>query len=144
MAASVDRDRVEDIIEVGADFGLVHAGMETLESTRTEAGQLDYGLDIENSDSPLEAGLGLAVDFDKPGKFVGREALLKQRETRPYTFRLVQFLLQDPEPLLYGEEPVFSTAFRSDISDRAHTVTRWAVPWTSGMWNTMPGQLPTS
>ena len=95
------------IIEVGADFGLVHAGMETLESTRTEAGRLDYGLDIENSDSPLEAGLGFAIDFDKPGGFVGREALLKQRETRPYSSRLVQFLLEDPEPLLYGEEPIF-------------------------------------
>jgi heterotetrameric sarcosine oxidase gamma subunit len=94
------------IIEVGSAFGLVHAGMETLESTRTEAGRLDYGLDMENSDSPLEAGLGFAIAFDKPGGFVGREALLAQREERPYRSRLVQFLLEDPEPLLYGEEPI--------------------------------------
>ena len=94
------------IIEVGSAFGLVHAGMETLESTRTEAGRLDYGLDMENSDSPLEAGLGFAIDFDKPGGFVGREVLLAQREERPYKSRLVQFLLEDPEPLLYGEEPI--------------------------------------
>ena len=94
------------IIEVGSEFGLAHAGMETLESARTEAGRLDYGLDIENSDSPLEAGLGFAVDFDKPDGFVGREALLAQRDSRPYKSRLVQFLLEDPEPLLYGEEPI--------------------------------------
>ncbi len=94
------------IVEVGADFGLAHAGMETLESARTEAGRLDYGLDMENSDSPLEAGLGFALDFDKPGGFVGRDALAAQRETRPYTSRLVQFLLEDPDPLLYGEEPI--------------------------------------
>ena len=94
------------IIEVGSEFGLVHAGMETLESTRTEAKRLDYGLDMENSDSPLEAGLGFAVDFDKPDGFVGRDALLVQRENRPYTSRLVQFLLADPEALLYGEEPI--------------------------------------
>ncbi|MCH7585712.1 MAG: GcvT family protein [Acidobacteria bacterium] len=94
------------IIEVGAEFGLAHAGMETLESTRTEAGRLDYGLDIENSDSPLEANLGWAIDFDKPDGFVGRDVLLKQRENRPYKARLVQFLLEDPEPLLYGEEPI--------------------------------------
>ena len=94
------------IIEVGSQFGLAHAGMETLESTRTEAGRLDYGLDIENSDTPLEAGLGFAVDFDKPDGFVGRDVLLKQRENRPYKSRLVQFLLEDPEPLLYGEEPI--------------------------------------
>ncbi|MEM9202411.1 MAG: FAD-dependent oxidoreductase [Actinomycetota bacterium] len=94
------------IVEVGADYGLRHAGMETLESTRTEAGRLDYGLDIENSDSPLAAGLGWALDFDKPGGFVGRDALLRQRGSGPTTNRLVQFLLDDPEPLLYGEEPI--------------------------------------
>ena len=94
------------IIEVGSDVGLVHAGMETLESARTEAKRLDYGLDMENSDSPLEAGLGFAVDFDKPDGFVGRDALLAQWENRPYNSRLVQFLLADPEALLYGEEPI--------------------------------------
>ena len=94
------------IVDVGTEFGLVHAGMETLESTRTEAGRLDYGLDIENSDSPLEAGLGFALDFDKPDGFVGREALFAQREARPYTSRLVQFMLEDPMPLLHGEEPI--------------------------------------
>jgi len=94
------------IVEAGVDFGLVHAGMETLESTRTEAGRKDYGLDMENSDSPLAAGLGFAIDFDKPGGFVGREALLEERDNRPLRQRLVQFLLEDPEPLLYGEEPI--------------------------------------
>ena len=94
------------LAEAGKSFGLVNAGMETLESTRTEAGRRDYGLDIENTDSPLEAGFGFAVDFEKPGGFVGRDALLRQRENRPLTSRLVQFLLEDPEPLLYGEEPI--------------------------------------
>lgn len=95
------------LVDAGGAFGLAHAGMETLESTRTEAGRRDYGLDMENSDSPLEAGLGFAVDFDKPGGFVGRDALLAQQENRPLRARLVQFLLEDPEPLLYGEEPIF-------------------------------------
>ncbi len=94
------------LVEIGATHGLAHAGMATLESTRTEAGRLDYGLDMENSDSPLEAGLKFAVDFDKPGDFVGRDALLAQYEQRPYRNRLVQFLLGDPEPLLHGEEPI--------------------------------------
>jgi 4-methylaminobutanoate oxidase (formaldehyde-forming) len=95
------------IIEVGADPGLAHAGIETLESARTEAGRRDYGLDMENSDTALEAGLGFAVDFDKPGGFVGREALLAQRDNPPLKSRLVQFLLDDQEPLLFGEEPIF-------------------------------------
>jgi 4-methylaminobutanoate oxidase (formaldehyde-forming) len=96
----------DSLMEAGEGFGLVNAGMETLESTRTEAGRRDYGLDMENSDTPLEAGLGFAVDFDKPGGFVGREALLRQRENRPLSSRLVQVLLEDPEPLLFGEEPI--------------------------------------
>jgi 4-methylaminobutanoate oxidase (formaldehyde-forming) len=97
----------EHLIDAGSDLNLAHAGMETLESTRTEAGRKDYGLDMENSDSPLEAGLGFAVDFDKPDGFVGRDVLMAQREARPLKSRLVQFLLEDPEPLLYGEEPIF-------------------------------------
>ena len=94
------------LVEAGTAHGLAHAGMATLESTRTEAGRLDYGLDMENSDSPLEAGLEFAIDFDKPGGFIGRDALVAQYEQRPYTSRLVQFLLTDPEPLLHGEEPI--------------------------------------
>jgi 4-methylaminobutanoate oxidase (formaldehyde-forming) len=80
--------------------------METLESTRTEAGRRDYGLDMENTDTPLEAGVGFTLDFDKPDGFIGRDALLEQRENRPWSSRLVQFLLDDPQPLLYGEEPI--------------------------------------
>lgn len=94
------------IVEVGSELGMMHAGMETLESTRTEAGRRDYGLDMENTDTPLEAGVGFALDFDKPDGFVGMDALLKQKDSRPYSARLVQFLLDDPEPLLYGEEPI--------------------------------------
>jgi 4-methylaminobutanoate oxidase (formaldehyde-forming) len=95
------------LIREGAEFGLAHAGMATLESTRTEAGRKDYGLDMENTDSPLEAGLAFAVNFDKPGGFVGREALLADKEAGPPRRRLVQFLLDDPDPLLFGEEPIF-------------------------------------
>ncbi|MDP3984505.1 MAG: aminomethyltransferase family protein, partial [Acidimicrobiia bacterium] len=95
------------LIREGEQFGLVRAGMVTLESTRTEAGRKDYGLDMENTDSPLEAGLGFAVDFDKPGGFVGRDALLAEKEAGTLRRRLIQFLLDDPEPLLFGEEPIF-------------------------------------
>ncbi len=95
------------LIREGGDLDLRHAGMVTLESTRTEAGRKDYGLDMENTDSPIEAGLGFAVDFDKPGGFVGRDALMADRQAGPPRRRLVQFLLDDPDPLLFGEEPIF-------------------------------------
>jgi glycine cleavage system aminomethyltransferase T/glycine/D-amino acid oxidase-like deaminating enzyme len=97
----------ESLVRNGADLGLAHAGMATLESTRTEAGRRDYGLDMENTDSPIEAGFSFALAFDKPGGFVGREALVAEREAGAPNRRLVQFLLDDPEPLLHGEEPIF-------------------------------------
>ncbi len=100
------------LVREGEEYGLAHAGMVTLESTRTEAGRKDYGLDMENTDSPLEAGLGFAVDFDKPGGFVGRDALLADKEAGPLKRRLVQFLLEDSEPLLFGEEPIFRNGER--------------------------------
>ncbi|MGF1665082.1 MAG: aminomethyltransferase family protein, partial [Acidimicrobiia bacterium] len=95
------------LVREGADLGLAHAGMITLESTRTEAGRRDYGLDMENTDSPIEAGFSFALALDKPGGFVGRDALIAERDAGPPTRRLVQFLLEDPDPLLYGEEPIF-------------------------------------
>jgi 4-methylaminobutanoate oxidase (formaldehyde-forming) len=95
------------LVREGSDLGLAHAGMVTLESTRTEAGRRDYGLDMENTDSPIEAGFSFALDFDKPGGFVGRDALLTEKEAGPPKSRLIQFLLDDPEPLLFGEEPIF-------------------------------------
>lgn len=97
----------EALIREGSELGLRHAGMVTLESTRTEAGRRDYGLDMENTDSPIEAGLSFALDFDKPGGFVGRDALLAEKMSGVPRRRLVQFLLEDPEPLLFGEEPIF-------------------------------------
>jgi len=56
--------------------------------------------------SPLEAGLGFAVAWDKPGGFTGREALLQQKEAG-LTRRLVHFTLADPDALAYHDEPIY-------------------------------------
>ena len=95
------------LVETGKDLGLKHAGLEALLSLRIEKAYRDYGLDIENTHTPLEAGLSFIVDFDKPGGFIGKEALLKQIESRPLENRLVQFLLEDPEPFLYHGEQIY-------------------------------------
>jgi glycine cleavage system aminomethyltransferase T/glycine/D-amino acid oxidase-like deaminating enzyme len=98
--------------EAGEDLGVVNIGMQALNTTRIEKAYRDYGHDMDNADTPLEAGLGFAVDFDKPGGFIGREALLRQREAGPAKRRLVQFLLRDPEPLLYHGEPIYRDGVR--------------------------------
>jgi glycine cleavage system aminomethyltransferase T len=86
------------------DAGLV--GMHAMNSLRIEKAYRHWGYDITDEDSPLEAGLAFAVAFDKAGGFIGRDALLRQREAG-LKKRLVQFLLEDPEPLLYHNEPIW-------------------------------------
>ena len=90
----------------GRAAGLRHAGLKALGSLRMEKGYRDYGHDIDNTDSVLEAGLGFAVALDKPGGFIGREAVLAQKARGPLTRRLVQVLVTDPEPLMFHAEVV--------------------------------------
>src|ERR1700691_2024429 len=96
----------DELSAAGPRFGLVHAGYHALNSLRIEKAYRHWGHDITDEDTPLEAGLGFAVKFDKPGGFMGREALLRQRQ-EGLRKRLVQFKLSSPEPLLYHNEPIW-------------------------------------
>ena len=93
------------LVEAGKGVGLRHAGLKSLASLRMEKGYRDYGHDIDNTDSPLEVGLGFAVDLAKPGGFIGKEAVLA-RKAAGITKKLVQVLVQEPEPLMYHAEVV--------------------------------------
>jgi len=95
----------ETIVAAGENHGLRHAGYHALNSLRLEKGYRHWGHDITDEDSPLQAGLSFAVAWDKPDGFIGRDALLAQREAG-LTRRLVQFKLDDPKPLLYHDEPI--------------------------------------
>jgi 4-methylaminobutanoate oxidase (formaldehyde-forming) len=90
----------------GESVGLRHAGLKALASLRMEKGYRDYGHDIDNTDSVLEAGLGFAVDLKKPGGFVGRDAVLAKKAEGPLTRRIVQVLVKDPEPMMFHAEVV--------------------------------------
>lgn len=96
----------DEIAATSAQFGLVHAGYHALNSLRMEKGYRHWSHDITDEDTPLEAGLGFTVKFDKPGGFLGREALLAQKE-KGLPKRLLQFRLRDPAPLLYHNEPIW-------------------------------------
>ena len=96
----------DTIVRGGAEFGIVHAGYHALNSLRMEKGYRHWSHDITDEDTPLEAGLEFAVKWDKAGGFIGRDALLAQKE-RGITRRLLQFRLSDPGPLLYHNEPVW-------------------------------------
>ena len=94
------------IVDAGPAYGLRHAGTKALASLRMEKGYRDYGHDIDNTDSVLEAGLGFAVDLDKPGGFLGKEAVLAKKAEGPLRKRLLQVLVSDPEPLLFHAEVI--------------------------------------
>ncbi|MER9249572.1 FAD-dependent oxidoreductase [Mesorhizobium sp. M0590] len=94
----------EAIAEAGTDAGLKLCGLHTLDSCRIEKAFRHFGHDITDEDNVLEAGLGFAVKTAK-GEFLGRDAVLTKKETG-LSRRLVQFRLNDPEPLLFHNEAI--------------------------------------
>jgi 4-methylaminobutanoate oxidase (formaldehyde-forming) len=99
------------LFEEGRPRGLVHAGFFSLLHSRLEKGFVHFGADIGEDDTPLEAGLGFAVALDKPGGFIGRDALLRQKGAGPIESRIVNLRVrkatQQAGPYLYRNEPVW-------------------------------------
>jgi 4-methylaminobutanoate oxidase (formaldehyde-forming) len=94
------------IVAAGAPCGLRLAGYHALNSLRIEKAYRHWGHDISDEDTPLEAGLGFAVGWEKAGGFVGREALLAQR-AGGVRRRLAAFALGRADRLLYHNEPIW-------------------------------------
>ncbi len=92
-----------DLMRVGSSFGIENAGHYAINSLRLEKGYRAWGADISPEDTILEAGLGFAVDWNK--EFIGKAALLEQQK-KGLTRRLVHFVLENPEPVLWGSEPI--------------------------------------
>ncbi|WP_424966764.1 GcvT family protein [Dinoroseobacter sp. S375] len=97
----------ETLVEAGAEHGLKLCGLHAMDTLRLEKAFRHYGHDITDEDHVLEAGLGFAVKTDLPGKedFLGREAVLRKRETG-LERRLMQFKLEDPSAHLHHNEPL--------------------------------------
>jgi aminomethyltransferase len=81
------------LVEAGQPENVQPAGLGARDSLRLEMAYRLYGSDMDDSTTPLEAGLAWVVKLDK-GDFVGRDALLKQREAG-VTRKLVGFVLTD-------------------------------------------------
>lgn len=94
----------ETVIEAGEDLGLSLCGLHTLDSCRIEKAFRHFGHDITDEDHVLEAGLGFAVKTDKPA-FMGRDAVLQARDMG-LNRRMLQFKLNDPEPMLFHNEAI--------------------------------------
>ena len=94
------------IMAAGPAHGLVLCGYHALNSLRVEKGYRHWGHDISPDETPLEAGLGFVVGWNKPDGFIGRDALAAQKEAGVHQ-RMAQFRLHDDSKLLYHNEPIW-------------------------------------
>jgi 4-methylaminobutanoate oxidase (formaldehyde-forming) len=95
----------ETLVEAGTDRGLVPCGYRAIDSLRLEKGYRFWSTDIGPETTPDEAGLGFCVKLDKPGGFVGADAVRAARE-EGVRRSLSCLVLDDPLSLVLGAEPV--------------------------------------
>ena len=101
------RHGFDTLWQAGEKYGLVMAGLHSLDSGRIEKKFVHFGHDVAETDTPLECGLGFVCDYEKEISFIGRDAMIRQKQTGSWKRkRMVQFLLQDPEEVLYLHEPI--------------------------------------
>ena len=91
--------------EAGRDLGLRDAGYYAIDALRIEAGRRAWGAELGPDENPFEAGLTLAIMLDKPGGFIGREALLAAK-SQPLRKKLLTFVLDDPAHYAWGGEAI--------------------------------------
>ena len=94
----------ETLREAGRAHDMKLCGMHMMDSCRIEKGYRHFGHDITGEDHVTETGLGFAARTTKPS-FIGRDAILRKKE-EGLEMRLVQFLLDDPKPLLFHNEAI--------------------------------------
>ncbi|HEY5740795.1 MAG TPA: FAD-dependent oxidoreductase [Gammaproteobacteria bacterium] len=96
----------EALMAAGAGHGIVNGGYRAIESLRLEKGYRAWGADIGPDYTPLEAGLGWAVDLASGKDFLGRDAIVAQR-AGPLHRRLACFTLADRDVVLLGRETIY-------------------------------------
>lgn len=114
----------DTLMAAGAAFGLVNAGHYAINSLRLEKAYRAWGAELSPEDTAIEAGLGFAVAWNKKTPFIGREALLKQKAEGVKRL-LATFVLEDPEPVLWGSEPILrngETVGYTTSGSYAHTL----------------------
>jgi aminomethyltransferase len=89
------------LMQAGAPAGLIPAGLAARDTLRLEAGMPLYGNELGRDVTPFEAGLGRVVKFDKPGDFVGRQALAARAAAGPRR-RLIGLTVQSRRIARHG------------------------------------------
>ncbi len=93
------------VFEAGEEFGILPIGLGARDTLRLEKGFCLYGNDIEDTTSPIEAGLGWITKFTDNKNFIDKDYLLKQKE-EGVSRRLRGFVLQERGIPRHGYELV--------------------------------------
>ena len=105
------QDIFDKLMEAGEKYNVGLCGLHALDSLRLEKGYRHWSSDITPDNTPYEAGLGFCVKLDSPNRedFIGRDALIAQKEAgaKGMKKKLVIFTIDDPEPLIYHDEPIY-------------------------------------
>ncbi|XP_053558157.1 pyruvate dehydrogenase phosphatase regulatory subunit, mitochondrial [Bombina bombina] len=99
-----------ELISVGQKYGIRNAGYYALRSLRIEKFFAFWGQDLDPFTTPLECGREFRVKLDKGCNFIGRDALLRQREEGVFK-RFIMFVLEDHDTDLdlwpWWGEPIY-------------------------------------
>jgi aminomethyltransferase len=82
LPASIAKGVWDRLLDGGEELGAAPIGLGARDTLRFEPGYCLYGHELDENTSPLEAGLSWIVKLKK-GEFIGREALAKEKETKP-------------------------------------------------------------
>lgn len=90
------------VFGAGAKFGIKPMGLAGLDLCRIEAGLVFAGYDFSDQTDPFEAGIGFTVPLkSKTADFVGREALIRRKETPARKF--VGLEIEGQDPVFHGD-----------------------------------------
>ncbi len=93
----------EALVDAGGDLSLADAGYYTINSLRLDKGYRAFGPELTPDRNPVEAGLRFTCKLASHHDFVGRTAVERVVAQGPRR-RLVSFLLEDPDPMMWGGE----------------------------------------
>ncbi len=99
------------VMTAGEAYGVANCGYRAIESLRLEKGYRAWSSDLSPDHTPLQAGLGFAVKLNSNTPFLGREALVEQRQS-PLKRRLAYFTTHDNEVVLLGRETIYRNGER--------------------------------
>lgn len=98
----------DKILEEGKEFGIMPIGLGARDTLRLEAALHLYGNDLDETTTPIEAGLGWSVAKDKEEDYNGKEVIMGQLSgSIPKTKKLIGFVMEDKIPARHGYEVYF-------------------------------------